>query len=363
MRLSQLYRILFLVFFWVGSTAYIILYEGIFLNSEVSYYTTEPITYDTLRTLLTASLVTLIAGSALATFEVLYFNKLLRKEPLGLALLIKTGFYLANVFFFTSLAVLIDHSQRIGKPLFHAETLGLMVDYLLSARMAMIMSYWALAVAFALFILQVTEKFGQGVLLSFLIGKYHQPREEARVFMFMDLTSSTAYAEKLGHTKYSQLIQDCFYDLTYAVVRHHAQIYQYVGDEVVLTWDVEKGVRDNHCINAFFDFDKAIKDKSDYYKEKYGVIPVFKAGVNLGHVMVAEVGELKKELAYHGDTLNTASRIQEKCSELVKRILVSERVKDALDERPDVTFEMVGSMKLKGKEEPVKLYEAIAAGT
>ncbi|MHC4457755.1 MAG: adenylate/guanylate cyclase domain-containing protein, partial [Planctomycetota bacterium] len=88
----------------------------------------------------------------------------------------------------------------------------------------------------ALFILQVSDKFGQGVLISFLLGKYHRPKEDDRIFMFMDLKSSTTYAEKLGHIKYSQFIQDCFFDITDVITKYDAKIYQYVGDEVVLSW-------------------------------------------------------------------------------------------------------------------------------
>ena len=107
----------------------------------------------------------------------------------------------------------------------------------------------------------------------------------------MDLKSSTTHAEKLGHFKYSQLIQDCFYDLTDVVLCHEAQIYQYVGDEVVLTWKVDKGIKNNNCIHTFLEYDKAIKDRTNYYHNKYGLVPQFKAGLNLGDVTVAEVGE------------------------------------------------------------------------
>ena len=57
----------------------------------------------------------------------------------------------------------------------------------------------------------------------------------------MDLKSSTTYAEKLGHIKYSQLLQDFFSDLTDVVSQFNVQVYQYVGDEAVISWDKEEG--------------------------------------------------------------------------------------------------------------------------
>ena len=112
--------------------------------------------------------------------------------------------------------------------------------------------------------------------------------------MFLDLKSSTTYAERLGHIKYSKLIQDCFYDLTDVVANRQAQIYQYVGDEVVLTWKTRDGLVNNNCIYTYFDFENALQEKSNYYEEEYGLVPKFKAGLDSGTITVAEVGEIKK---------------------------------------------------------------------
>ena len=48
------------------------------------------------------------------------------------------------------------------------------------------------------FILQVNKKFGQGELWAVMTGRYFKPKVEKRIFMFLDLRSSTSYAEKLG---------------------------------------------------------------------------------------------------------------------------------------------------------------------
>lgn len=86
------------------------------------------------------------------------------------------------------------------------------------------------------FINQVNKKYGPGVLLPLPLGRYRTPREETRIFMFMDLKSSTATAEKLGHLRYSSFIRDCFSDINEVLFPFRAQVYQYVGDEIVVTW-------------------------------------------------------------------------------------------------------------------------------
>jgi len=208
----------------------------------------------------------------------------------------------------------------------------------------------------ALFILQINEKFGQGVLINFLLGKYHRPKEDKRIFMFMDLNSSTTYAEKLGHLKYSQLIQDCFFDLTEIVLSYDAKIYQYVGDEVVLSWNVDKRTNYDNCFRTFFAYDNLLQSKRAYYENKYGIVPVFKAGVNVGYVTVAEVGELKKELAYHGDAINTAARIQEQCNKFKSRLLISEEINNQLRDTSVFKSELIDKIRMKGKLRSINIY-------
>lgn len=62
------------------------------------------------------------------------------------------------------------------------------------------------------------------------------PREEDRIFLFLDLNSSTVLAEELGHIRYSELSKCCLADLALSVKKYKATVYQYVGDEAVLSW-------------------------------------------------------------------------------------------------------------------------------
>jgi adenylate cyclase len=201
---------------------------------------------------------------------------------------------------------------------------------------------------------QVNLFLGSNNLWKLLLGKYYTPREEERIFMFLDLQSSTKHAEILGHVKYSKMIQDCFNDLG-VVIENEAEIYQYVGDEVILTWKLQSGLKNQNCINAYFNFKQQLDKKREYYMDKYNCKPYFKAGVNKGIVTVTEIGKYKKEIAYHGDPINTAARIQGKCNELKQELLISESLKNKLDIK-DFTFDKLGSIELKGKEMQVPLY-------
>jgi hypothetical protein len=115
---------------------------------------------------------------------------------------------------------------------------------------------------------------GQNVLLNYIRGKYHQPIEEERVFMFLDLNASTTIAERLGDKQYHNFLNDFFFDITPAIVESKGAIYQYVGDEVVVTWTKEEGLRDANCIKCYFRIVATIHLLSSRYQAKYGFVPI-----------------------------------------------------------------------------------------
>ncbi|GGG11519.1 hypothetical protein GCM10011344_10310 [Dokdonia pacifica] len=201
---------------------------------------------------------------------------------------------------------------------------------------------------------QINLMLGGSNLWKIFRGKFYTPHEEHRIFMFLDLQSSTEHAERLGHLKYSMLIRDCFNDLG-VVIENEAEVYQYVGDEAILTWKLEDGLRNQNCINAFFNFKNRLLKKQQYYKENYSLVPFFKAGLNDGVVAATEVGKYKKEIAYHGDTLNTAARIQGKCNEFQQELLISESLKTKLDLKNN-HVELLGDIMLRGKQANVQIY-------
>lgn len=203
------------------------------------------------------------------------------------------------------------------------------------------------------FINQVNKKYGPGVLLPLLLGRYRNPREEERIFMFMDLKSSTSTAEKLGHLRYSSFIRDCFVDINEVLFPFRAQVYQYVGDEIVVMWPGNEGLKNHFCIRFYFACKKKFDDRSTYYMTTYGLLPEFKAGMHMGKVSAVEIGEIKKDIAYHGDTLNISARIQSVCNEFKEDFLVSQYLVEKLGIDARMKTQYLGMILLRGKTEHV----------
>jgi adenylate cyclase len=216
--------------------------------------------------------------------------------------------------------------------------------------------YFIFSVLLMNFINQVNRKFGPGNLSKLILGKYHKPKEEYRIFLFLDLKGSTTIAEKLGHNVYSQFLRNCYHDLTDIVLKYNADIYQYVGDEVVLSWKIADVSRIVDYIGLFFAYEKRLNERQDFYLRKYNHEPEFKGGMDMGVVTVTEIGDIKREIAYHGDVLNTASRIQDQCKILDKNLLISENVEKNLLKLNGFKKEFIGDVNLRGKVKTLKIY-------
>lgn len=229
-----------------------------------------------------------------------------------------------------------------------------LIAYVLEPESGTIYLYFITADILMLILRQVSLMLGEGNLWKLLRGKFYSPREEERIFMFLDLQSSTQHAENLGHIKYSKMIQDCFSDLG-VVAENEAEIYQYVGDEVILTWKLKDGLRNLNCINAYFNFKSRLKKRQKYYQENYNFLPFFKAGLHAGIITVTEVGKYKREIAYHGDTINTAARIQGKCNDYKEELLLSDHLMARLS-LTSFEFKQLGSIPLKGKENKIVVH-------
>jgi adenylate cyclase len=279
------------------------------------------------------------------------FDKFLAKTlPIGIIVFIKSIIYLSFLIFsLTFIAFLAEDYINVDFPNHRGWWMNNRIFWL-------VIVYFIISSLLFSFMRLANDKFGKGVIVKMILGRYRNPREVERILMFLDLKSSTTIAEELGHLKYSQFIQDCFYYLNRIVNKYDAEIYQYVGDEAVLSWKFDKGVRKLNCIRIFFEFENKINRHSKYYLKKYGVIPKFKAGIHAGKIIIAEVGTIKKELAYHGDVINTTSRIQEQCNEYEESLLISEELLLDLNLGSKYKAIPLGKELLDGKVEELKLF-------
>jgi adenylate cyclase len=278
---------------------------------------------------------------------------LIAKRTLGRYLAFRLMAAILLSLLFLALFALIARHTGVGDPALNDSFLIRSVTdrYFLTAYII----YYIIMNILLIFINLVNSKYGPGVLLPLLFGRYTTPVEETRIFLFMDLRSSTMIAERLGHLRYSGFIRDAFLDINHMLSAHYAEVYQYVGDEIVVTWLADLLKAEELAVDFFFACGKRFDQREPYYMDTYGFVPGFKAALHVGKVTAVEVGHVKREIAYHGDTLNITARIQALCNNYGETLLASNSFAGMLVERKDLQIVQLGTVTLKGRTNETKI--------
>lgn len=294
-------------------------------------------------------------GLAFGLLELFLFPKAemrFRQWSFTKMLLFKTLLYTIVIYVVTvSIATIVGLSQ--------GRSIRELPAFLASPPQLILVMYTLVIYSLLVFLLQVNHLLGEGILWKFLQGKYHQPREEERIFMFLDMKSSTTIAEQLGHVRFYTLLNELFHEISQPVLQTKAEIYQYVGDEVVLTWEMEDGLENSNCLKTFFLFKDSLARNSEIYFNNFGVKPEFKAGLHFGKVISAQIGDLKREIVYNGDVLNTTSRIQNECNTYHRDCLVSGALMRRFRQITHFQWERMDEVRLRGKETVVELFSVV----
>lgn len=216
---------------------------------------------------------------------------------------------------------------------------------------------YALAVALVLqFVLMIRTVVGGRVLANLILGRYHKPLDEQRIFMFLDLTGSTALAERLGGIGAYAMISRFFFDVAQETARHGGETHEYIGDAVVVTWPLESDERNARCLACYFAIQDRLAQKAAAYEREFGLRPAFRAGLHGGPIVAGECGDDKREIVYFGDAINTAARIQEACKEFQQPVLVSGELLERLRLPPAYAVASLGRAKLRGREKEIELF-------
>ena len=296
------------------------------------------------------------AGLFSAWFEFRLLPRYLRRLAAGWLLLVRTLFYAAVIALAVVAAAALIGARVEEVPVWEALQLEAFHAFLVSPRFFAIVLLLTGASFLINFMRQISRMLGPGRLGHLFLGRYLRPVEEERLFMFLDLTASTALAEELGPLRFNAFKNDFFYDVAEPVLATRGEIYQYVGDEVVVTWRVKDGRPAGDALRCFFLIADQVEARRARYERRYGVVPLFKAGLHGGAVVTSEVGDIKRDVVHSGEAVNTAARIEGQCRVLGRQVLISDRALAWCAPSEALAVEDMGEVALRGKAEAVRLY-------
>ena len=311
---------------------------------------------------LTATATGAVIGLGSAVFELRLIPRYVRSLTVGGLLLVRTFFYVtlcAVVIHAVTMSLLGIFELGGALEYYRSERYR---DFVLGGRFVVALGILTLVSFLINFVRQLNRMLGPGTLVNLLLGRYHRPVAEERIFMFLDLNDSTAIAAALGPFRFNDFKNDFFYDIAEPILQTHGRIYQYVGDEAVVTWTVERGLHQGNCLRCVFLVTERIHEQRHRYLARYGIVPEFKAGLHGGTVVTAEIGDIKKDIVHSGDTVNTAARVEAQCRPLQRRVLVSEALLRRCRVPEELDVEDMGEQALRGKTEALRLYSVRARG-
>ncbi|MBV8796834.1 MAG: adenylate/guanylate cyclase domain-containing protein [Hyphomicrobiales bacterium] len=282
-----------------------------------------------------------LIGVILTTFDAFVLNAPLgaplRRAPFAVHVAIKTAIYLGVILF----ALRLGH-DLVPTPRNSSE--GGDVVFSLAAAFVFV------------FILDLNSLLGQNVLINFITGRYYAPRVESRVFLLIDMEGSTGLAERLGPLGFHRLVNRFVDDLTQPIVAARGEIHRYVGDELIATWKLAEGITDGRCVTACFGAIDRLARRAPDYRRDFGAAVTVRAGLHCGPVVTGEMGSVKREIVFLGDTVNTAARIQDLCRQIGDRVIASAELVDQLELPAGIAKRSLGDLRLRGKGADLALY-------
>jgi predicted ATPase/class 3 adenylate cyclase len=190
-------------------------------------------------------------------------------------------------------------------------------------------------------------------------GKQLEGERRQVTVLFADLSGFTAASEKLDPEQVYEFVDSLLKAFIDEIYRHEGTLDKFMGDGVMALFGAPVAHEDDpaRALRAALGMQIALRRLSDELESRLGVSLKMRVGLNTGTVVVGSVGSnLRMNYTALGDTVNVAARLQTLAEP--GTILVSRPIYEAT--RPLFEFRELGSIRVKGRVEPVEIFEVIA---
>ena len=241
----------------------------------------------------------------------------------------------------------------------------------LASSLIMVALLFALDMSYGYFVesrakRQITDRFGQYVPAAVVDEMSRYPEAismegESREVsvLFSDIRGFTSIAERLDPKELTDLMNEIMTPLTRLIHRHHGTIDKYMGDCVMAFWGAPLPDHE-HARNAILcglEMHKTIRALGPRLRARNWPELQIGVGVNSGKVAVGNMGsELRVAYTVMGDAVNIAARLEGLAAEYGAPVIVGEKTRALV---PDMVFRELDRVMVKGKGEPVSIYEPI----
>jgi adenylate cyclase len=183
--------------------------------------------------------------------------------------------------------------------------------------------------------------------------------------LFSDIRGFTTLSENSTPEQVVELLNAYFSQQSAAVFAHEGTLDKYIGDAIMAFWGAPASQPD-HALKAVAGA-LAMSEQLELFRQQHGDLAKdieIGIGVHSGQAVVGFIGsENRQDYTAIGDTVNLSSRI-EGLTKGIARVLVSQETRDLCIKQSGEApcpFEFIdcGSHAVKGRAQPVQLYEPI----
>lgn len=212
------------------------------------------------------------------------------------------------------------------------------------------------------FVAQVSNLLGPRTLVNFFTGRYHEPSQENRFVLFVDIAGSTGLAERLGGIGIHRFLDRTFRLLNGPAIDYQGEILGYVGDELIVTWPERIGAIDARPLRCFLAMRETLERASARLEREFGAAPKIRGSLNFGPVIVGEIGDVKRAIVFNGDTMNTAARLEELSRTVDGGFLASRAAIDRIGLGASTSLRDLGVMPIRGRADTIAVMGLAFAG-
>lgn len=190
------------------------------------------------------------------------------------------------------------------------------------------------------------------------IGKQIEGERRTVTVLFSDISGFTALSEKLDPEVYN-FIDSTLKAFIDEIYKHEGTLDKFMGDGVMALFGAPVAHEDDptRAVRTALGMQEALRRINEDLEFRLGISLKVRIGLNLGTVVVGSVGtDLRMDYTALGDTVNVASRLQSVAEP--GTILVSRPVYEQT--QPLFEFRELGAIRVKGRVEPVEIFEVVA---
>ncbi|WP_301102627.1 adenylate/guanylate cyclase domain-containing protein [Propionivibrio sp.] len=248
---------------------------------------------------------------------------------------------------------------------------GLMMP--LAAVVSAILGLYALNMSWGFFVesrskRQFTELFGQYVPPELVDEMARDPerysmegKNEELTVLFSDVRGFTSISEGLDPKELTQLMNAYLGAMTAVVQKNRGTLDKYIGDAIMAFWGAPVADVDHarHAVLTALEMQVELRRLDEPFKARGWAALHIGVGINSGTMTVGDMGsKVRKSYTVMGDAVNLGSRLEGLTKQYGVGIIVSASTRALVK---DLVYRELDRVRVKGKGEPVSIFEPLAA--